>query len=280
MNYLLYNPSANGGEGEKRKDDAKRELAARFPHFECHNILTLNPEEFFPSLEKEDNVVLVGGDGTLNHFANMVYDKGFSGTFYLYRGGNGNDFARDVDPEGTKAAILLNPYLEHLPLVNVAGESYRFLNGIGFGIDGEMYVLAQKQPAGEEINYLALARKEILARYQPTTATVIVDGKTYVFKRAYLASTMYGRAYGGGLKLAPQQKRDGKKLSFVVFSGHGRLKTLLAFNDILSGNHLKHTDTVRLLSGRKITVSFARPCAVQIDGRVLENVTTYTAELD
>ena len=50
--------------------------------------------EFVSTINKDDEIILVGGDGTLNHFANYVYGKGFENNFYLFRAGTGNDFVK------------------------------------------------------------------------------------------------------------------------------------------------------------------------------------------
>ena len=71
---------------------------------------------------------------------------------------------------------------------------------------------------------------------------VIVDGKEYHYKDVFLASTMKGRFYGGGMMAAPDQDRNDPehKVSVLVFRGKIRLQVLLVFSKIFTGEHLKN----------------------------------------
>ena len=79
--------------------------------------------------------------------------------------------------------------------------------------------------------------------------------------------------------MAPHQDRlaeDGM-VSAMAFHGAGKLKTLMVFPSIFKGKHINHTKVVEVRTGHKITVTFDRPVALQIDGETVLNVTTYTA---
>ena len=78
----------------------------------------------------------------------------------------------------------------------------------------------------------------------------------------------------------PNQNRDNKdKLSLLVWHGSGKLKTLMAFPSIFQGEHVKHTDMLEIIEGREITVIFDKPCALQVDGETIKDVTSYTARV-
>lgn len=66
--YVLYNPLAGGG---KVKHDLDA-LEVVIPHEVLFIDLTESGalERMLPMLEKEDYLILCGGDGTLNRFAN------------------------------------------------------------------------------------------------------------------------------------------------------------------------------------------------------------------
>ena len=55
---------------------------------------------------------------------------------YYFATGSGNDFFTDIGHQKGDAPCLLNPYLTDLPTVEVNGQTHRFLNGVGYGIDG------------------------------------------------------------------------------------------------------------------------------------------------
>ena len=242
--YVLYNPIAGNGNGRLQ---AKR-LAERFG---AEN-LTLcdvreieNYAEFFAQLHEGADVIVCGGDGTLNRFVNAVKELQITNPLYYFACGSGNDFLRDVEHDN--GLVSLAPYLENLPTVSVQGKDYAFLNGVGYGIDGyccEMGDKLRAEKPGEEINYAGIAVKGLLFHYKPVNATVIVDGKEYYFKKVWLAPTMNGRYYGGGMLPAPEQRRESDKLSVMLFHGSGKLKTLLIFPSIFKGEHVKKTKNV------------------------------------
>ena len=57
--------------------------------------------------------------------------------------------------------------------------------------------------------------------------------------------------------------------------GSGKLKTLMVFPSIFKGEHVKHTEMCKVLTGHEITVKFDQPTALQIDGETVLGVTEY-----
>ena len=72
---------------------------------------------------------------------------------------------------------------------------------------------------------------------------------------------------------------DNKKVSTVIMHGSGKLKTLCIFPSIFKGEHIEHKDAVDVLRGNSVTVEFDRPCALQIDGETIPDVTSYSVKL-
>ena len=50
----------------------------------------------------------------------------------------------------------------------------------------------------------------------------------------------------------------------------------MIFPSLFKGEHVKKVKHVKIISGKKITVRFDKPCALQIDGETVLNVTEYT----
>ncbi|MDE6241480.1 MAG: hypothetical protein K2M08_03540 [Anaeroplasmataceae bacterium] len=277
MNYLLFNPLARNGQGEKMKEEAKIALEEKYPDLKEMNVLEINQEEFVNHILPEDKIILVGGDGTLNHLANALKGHSLEASFYLYRAGTGNDFLRDINENGN--VVLLNPYLENLPKVKINGKETNYINGIGFGIDGMVCEVADALKAKGEtnINYTSIAIKLLLTKYKCPNAKVLVDGKELNFKKVWFASAMNGQYYGGGMMVAPKQDRLSDKLSFVIMRKACRLNALLTFSKIFKGEHLKKKKYCTLIEAKHIEVTFDRPTALQIDGEVVSNVTHYEA---
>jgi diacylglycerol kinase family enzyme len=54
----------------------------------------------------------------------------------------------------------------------------------------------------------------------------------------------------------------------------------MRFPSLNKGEHVLKKDWVTVQTGKKVTVSFDQPCALQIDGDVIKEVLTYTVETD
>ena len=275
--FVLYNPISGNGFGQSRVNELKTILKDGELSF-CDVREVGDMEAFLKGISDTDALILAGGDGTLNRFVNDAEGMVLPERFYYFPTGTGNDFLRDVTPD-ERGLVLMTPYVKDLPTVKVQGKSYRFINGIGYGIDGYCCEVGDelRKTSTKPINYTSIAIKGLLFYYKPTHATVTVDGKTYEFEKVWLAPTMKGRFYGGGMMVTPDQDRlnPSGELSVCVLHESGKLKTLCVFPSIFKGEHIKHTDIVTVLKGREITVRFDRPVALQIDGETVLDVSEY-----
>ena len=282
MLHLLYNPFADGNKGEEDAVEAKRKLEETGREVALTDSTTVSLDEFCKSLKEGDELALLGGDGTLNYFINHV-DVFPENPIYLYPSGTGNDFLNDAKDtlENKDNLYRINDCLKNLPHIDVNGKTYRFINGIGFGIDGECCVVAdEKKAAGEtEIDYSKITISLLMGPYKPRNAKVRVDGGEEVeLKGAWMACAMHGRCYGGGMNIAPNQKRNGDVLTLCVINKKGRLRTLMAFPGIFKGKHVGKK-WAYMKEGKVIEVTFDEPCGLQIDGDVVKDVTYYKAYL-
>ena len=276
--YVLYNTKANNGKGK----DAVEKIQNLWKHKElvAKDITKLDCKTFFDSIISDDEVVICGGDGTLNHFVNDTDGIDYQNDIYYYPAGTGNDFWHDLELSEDAEPQKINQYLIDLPSVTVKGKTSKFINGIGYGIDGYCCEVGDKlrEKSDKPINYTSIAIKGLLFHYKPTNATVEVDGKKQSFKKAWLAPTMNGRFYGGGMMAAPGQDRLNKErtVTVMVMNGVGKLRTLMAFPTIFEGKHVEKKNLVTVIKGKSVKVSFDRPVALQIDGETVRNVTEYT----
>ncbi len=279
--YMLYNPLSGGSEAatpEKLTDGREGAVAV--------NMLEIGDyKDFFDGISDEDDIVLCGGDGTLNRFVNDTRDIPIRNDIFYFATGSGNDFAHDLGYSAYREPdFCIDEYVSNLPRVIVGGREMLYVNNVGFGIDGyccevgddmrEANKTAKKKKA---INYTAIAIKGLLFHFKPRNAVITVDGKTYEYKKVWLAPTMNGRFYGGGMMATPNQNRldkDGKQ-SVLVFHGSGRLKTLMIFPSIFKGEHVKNTKHVTVLEGYDIKVEFDAPTTVQVDGETIRGITSY-----
>lgn len=279
MVHILYNPKSNCGfDSQTMLNNA----CACFEDSKCVSLYDIEDlKAYFEALNADDEVVLIGGDGTLNVALNKLRDVEIKNNLYLYKGGSGNDFLRDVccDKFENTQFIKINEYIDNLPVVTVNGKEYLFINNVGFGIDGKVCTAAEdiRAKGKSKINYTTLAIKLLLTSYKPNGATVTVDGKKRSYKRVWMAPIMNGLYYGGGMMPCPNQKRNSDVISSCVIHSTNALQTLIIFPSIFKGEHVKHTKKVAQLCGNEIKIEFDKPQDVQIDGETIRGVTEISA---
>ena len=275
---VLYNPCASGGHGRENARQIKRFLPG--DELDFYDMTQIGDySAFFASVPKESRVVISGGDGTLNRFVNDTAGMCIPHLIYYYAAGSGNDFLRDVGRRKEDGPFLIDLCLQDLPQVTVKGRTYQFINGVGYGIDGYCCQTGDslREKTGKPVNYAAIAVKGLLFHYKPTNAVITVDGKRHRYRNVWLAPTMNGRFYGGGMMPTPDQDRLNRKhtVSTLVLYGSGKLKTLAVFPSIFKGKHVRHTEMAEILPGHEITVEFDRPTPIQIDGETISGVSAY-----
>lgn len=276
---VLYNPLAGNGKGENAAKKLKELLNGDELTFTDMTKVS-DYRALFASMPEDERVIVSGGDGTLNRFINDTEEVAFANPVYYYATGSGNDFLKDIGGNVGDKPVCIDKYLKALPTVDVKGKSYRFINGIGYGIDGYCCEVGDKlrETSDKPINYAGIAIKGLLFHYHPTSATVIVDGVEHKYKKVWLAPTMNGRYYGGGMIPTPKQDRLNKEhtVSVMVYYGSGKVKSLAVFPSIFKGEHVNHKEMVEVLSGKEITVRFDSPAALQVDGETIIGVTEYS----
>ncbi len=235
--YVLYNKLSNNGKGQTTAEQLKTHWANR-------ELTFVNAREL---------------DDYAGFFAGLQPDDEF-----YFPAGSGNDFWTDLGKKPGDAPAQINRYIKNLPTVTVKGKTSKFINGVGYGIDG--YCCEEgdrlREKSDKPINYTSIAIKGLLFRYKPTNAEVIV------------------RFYGGGMMATPQQDRlaADRKVTCMVMNGAGKLRTLMDFPTIFKGEHVKKS-SVHVMKGKEITVRFDRPVALQIDGETVLAVSEYTVKI-
>lgn len=279
-NYvILYNPNSGGGKGLNIAKEIEPLMGEH--NFVYQDMTAINDyNEFLNQLPVGTDIILTGGDGTLNSFINRTDCDNLKQKLYFYASGSGNDFARDIKyPKRTKP-ICINNYIKNLPTAKIKDKVYKFINCVGSGMDG--YCCAEverlRSLGKKRANYTFVAIKALLGAYKPCDATVTVDGVTKTYKHAWLVPTMNGRFFGGGFMSAPNQDRlnKDKKLTTVSMHSNNFFKIVIAFLRLMKGTHIKMKSMIDTIEGYEISVKLSKPAPLQLDGEVIGNVTEYT----
>jgi diacylglycerol kinase family enzyme len=276
---VLYNPHSGGGKGLAIAKEIEQLMGNN--NYSYMDITAINDfGTFVNALSQNMNIILTGGDGTLNSFINKIGDTEIKNNIYFYASGSGNDFARDIGFKKRTKPIIINDYIKNLPSVNIEGKDYKFINCIGSGMDGyccgeveRLRALSKKRG-----NYLYAAIKALLYAYKPCTAHVNVDGKDFTFKNTWLVPTMNGRYFGGGFMAAPKQDRlnQDHSLSVVAMYSRNFIKIIIAFILIMFGKHTIMKSMITVIEGHNISVKLDRKATLQIDGETIPDISEYT----
>lgn len=276
--FVLYNPLSNNKRGEE--DTKKLESFVTDASLTYCDMTKIDDiVSFLREVPGDADVILSGGDGTINRFINAISGMELDREIYYFATGTGNDFLTDIGVCKGCELVPVKKYIENLPVVEVKGKKYKFLNNVGFGIDGYCCEEGDRQrAAGEQkINYTAIAIKGLLGKYKRVKAKVTVDGVVRNYENVWLAPSMNGRYVGGGMMACPEQDRlnEEGKVSVMVMHHRSKLKTLMVFPKIFKGEHVKHTEMVEQFKGYEVEVEFDKPTALQIDGETFTEVTKY-----
>lgn len=278
---VFYNPLSQKGHGLENAEKLEKLLPDASLTYEDMTKIS-DPPAYVRSVPDDTGIVFTGGDGTLNHVVNALYGIEFDREIYYFPAGSGNGFVNDL---GIKKEdfnlIALGPYRKNLPCVHVNGRDIRFINGVSCGLDG--YCCEQNEilkQAGKVKDYTTIAFEGLMGKYRPCGARVTVDGVEKSYRKVWMIPTMYGSFYGGGVKMGPSQKRGNEEgtLTTVVVHDVSRVHALLLFLSVCNGHGEKHPKYIEYRVGKRISVEYDEPKALQFDGEPISGVKSYEVE--
>ena len=284
MEYkILYNGKANNGRGlDEAKKLEETLVDCKLEYVDVNAIESY--DSFMSGLGAEDRAILCGGDGTLNYYVNHTSDSTKEIPLDYFATGTGNDFLRDIGVTQGEIVKDVNRFFKNLPTVIVNGQKSKFINAIGYGIDGYCCEVGDehREKSDKPVDYTGIAIKGILFHFKPVNAKVSIDGNEFTVEKAWLIPTMKGKYYGGGMMACPDQDRlsEDKKVSIMTYKTGSALTALIVFPNIFKGAHVKKEKVVKIYTGNHVKVKFDRPCALQIDGETVKNVTEYEVVTD
>ena len=280
INRVLYNPLSGKSNGRERAE----KIRGYYPEETvfCDVTVAEDINELIKNSGDDDRIIICGGDGTLNHFVNSIEDTVLDvlkGRLFYYPTGSGNDFYLDVTGSKNGAPISLYEYIRELPTVYVKEEKKRFINGVGYGLDGFACAEVERirRATGKIVKYTSVAIQGLLYKFKPQDAVITVDGIRHEYSNVWLLPTMKGKYFGGGVMITPGQDRNDPEVKVSVLVWHaGRIFTLTKFSKSYTGGHVIYTDNVDIIRGDDIKVEFGSFTDMQIDGEPMMHVDKYS----
>lgn len=271
MDIILYNPLSRNGKSQSIVDELVVKLKAEGKETVVHSILEIpSVANFIQGVQKEDRVIILGGDGTLHHLVNSIRGYDITQPIYVLKAGTGNDFIRSIPSK--EHLIQINEYIQDLPKVTINGEESLFLNGTGMGVDAYVCHLVNTSTKKKSAaNYFKNALKAFLT-YKPSEATVTIDGVSKIYKKVWFVLAANSVYMGGGMKFSPSSIREDDLLEFMIIHRVPRFILVLIFPTIYFGKHIWFKRWVTIIQGKTMDVTYGKVSFLQKDGESVNHV--------
>ena len=167
-----------------------------------------------------NNIVAVGGDGTINEVAQSVH--GSKAALGIIPVGSGNGLARDLGiPMNLNKAIqrLVSGKAKEIDVGFI--NSQLFLCTCGIGFDAYIaYKMSKLQKRGF-LNYALMVLK-VVFNYKPIEAKIKV-GEKYLDETIFGATIANTKQYGNNFYIAPKAKIDDGLLNLIILKPFNKL---------------------------------------------------------
>jgi YegS/Rv2252/BmrU family lipid kinase len=222
----------------------------------------------------EETVVALSGDGMVGVLADALREVP-GAVLGVLPGGRGNDLARvlGISDDAVAACTTIAdgiPRPIDLGLVSDArGESQAraFVGIASVGFDSEANRIANEAPAWLGGLVYAYGALRALLAWRPARFEIELEaaGARRSFT-AYSVGAANSKAYGGGMRAAPDAMLDDGLLEIVVLESVGKLRFLTKiFPKVFGGTHV-HEPCVSVFRAREVTISAERPFTMYADG--------------
>ncbi len=270
------NPSAGGGRARLAAPGVERTLRELGLRVHRHDTRDLDHAR---SLARDaasagQTVVVLSGDGMIGVVADELREIP-GAVLGLLPGGRGNDLARVLgipeDPVAACATIAHGiPRPIDLGLVSDArpGAPNQAFTGIAsVGFDSEANRIANEAPAWLGGLVYAYGALRALLSWRPARFEIEFEppGERRGFT-VYSIGAANSKAYGGGMRAAPDAMLDDGLLEVVVLESISKFRFLTRiFPKVFSGTHV-HEPSVSVFRAHEISISADRPFTMYADG--------------
>jgi YegS/Rv2252/BmrU family lipid kinase len=273
---MIVNPTAGGGRAADAATAAHADLAAR--GLEVRRVDTSHLDHARElggeAARREETVVAVGGDGLLGALADALR-KERSAILGAIPAGRGNDLARvlgiPVDPPAA-AAVVADGFTLPLDVGLVRGASTdgperAFVGIASVGFDSEANRVANEAPSWLGGLVYAYGALRTLASWRPARFEIELDppGRR-VSIAGYTVGAANSKAYGGGMRAAPDAMLDDGLLDVLVLESVSKAAFLgRILPRSFKGTHVEQP-SVHVYRAREVQISADRTFTVYADG--------------
>lgn len=295
MYYIILNPASKSGQGIelwkklepiliRRKVSYQLLLSEYAGHVAK---LTAGLLSQHASASSPLQLILLGGDGTLNEALQGVSDFSLVNIGYIPTGSS-NDFARDLDlphePEAILERILANAQTQSIRLLDIGVLDYDINNqtkrrffavssGIGFdaavcqeALASRMKNILNRLHLGK-LTYTGIALKQLIKAKRVSCDLTLDDRTRLHFDRFLLIASMLHQYEGGGFKFCPGADASDGIFDICCGGQISKPRILIALPTAYKGEHFRFRGIDRY-SAEKIEIRTSSPLWVHTDGEV------------
>lgn len=208
------------------------------------------------------SIVAVGGDGTVNEVARVVFEA--DATLGIIPCGSGNGLARTlkVPMKLEKAIACLSQSKNRRIDVGVINEHYFFCT-CGVGFDAKIGKKFAQQKTRGFITYLKTTIREYF-KYSPKRYKLKIDGKK-LKRKAFLITVANAGQYGNNAYIAPNAQIDDGILEVCILKPFPLIKSIVLGARLFFRN-FDRSRYLEVISGRTIVFKKKKKMQFHIDG--------------
>lgn len=283
MLYFLINPTSSRGRCIRTWKHIEKELKNERVIYQL--IISKSFDDVsniardLTSDKEVKDIVILGGDGTLNAFLNGMVSSNYIRIGYLPFG-SGNDFARGMDITSNYKEelqlILHDKRLRHIHYGNIdysSGRKHRFFVSCGIGYDARVCYEAEHSTMKSILNmihmgrliYLYMGVKHLL-NAKTFSGRITIDEDEVLNDSDILFGSVHMLPYeGGGFKFCPDARPETDSLHMCVAAGIAKKRIPFIIPQAFVGTHIYHKGVYQF-KGSEIRISVDAPQYVHTDG--------------
>lgn len=229
------------------------------------------------------NIIVVGGDGTLNEVVNGIFSQDHVPPSEITLGmipvGTGNDWCRMFNissnyKEAIAAIVKGKEFFQDAGMVkyfNSLGEekSRYFINMAGMGFDALVAKKTNRQKEkgkGGPFSYFINIFSSLF--YYKFTKTLIKLDEESISKEVFSMSVGICQFNGGGMKQAPNAKPDDGLFDLTIIRPISKFKVIRNVTKLFDGSFVKLPE-VNTYTSKKISILSETPMYIEVDGESL-----------
>ena len=272
--FVVVNPRSGNGRTGREWKTTERALGAVYPHMavaftQKRGEATELVREAL--LEGAQEIVAVGGDGTINEAVNGMFTADGpvdpDAVFAFVTSGTGGDFRKTFGIEaGPEAAIarLKNASVRTCDVGRVtcltakgAPTMRYFINIASFGLSGVIVAKVNRARIAKLFGgsfAFAFHSASAMLTYKPVPLRIMVDGASDEIATVGTVAIANGQFFGGGMRVAPGAWTNDGLFDVVIMGGAPKGQSLAEMKLIYTGEHIA-LPHVRLVHGQKVVVA-------------------------